>query len=56
MYFDINKYDINVVFKINLDKLVFILVEYLDINVLVVGYIDSVGVEEYNMIFLKNRV
>ena len=55
VFFDTNKYNINIKSKETLNKLSGILIEYSDTNVIVVGHTDSVGDEEYNMTLSKNR-
>ena len=55
VYFATAKHDINQKSKETLDKLVSILNEYPETNVLVAGYTDSVGKAEYNMGLSKRR-
>ena len=55
VYFDTNKYNINVASQESLNKLIGVFKEYTDTNILVVGHTDSVGTEEYNMTLSKNR-
>ncbi len=55
VYFDTNKHHINAASSANLDKLVGVLAEFGDTNVLVVGHTDSVGADEYNMTLSKKR-
>lgn len=55
VFFETNKYNINVASKVTLDKLVGVFQEYSDTNILVVGHTDSVGTDEYNMTLSKNR-
>lgn len=49
VYFDTNKYNINSASQATLDKLISVLKEYPDTNILVVGHTDSTGSAEYNM-------
>ena len=55
VYFDTNKYNINVASQTTLNKLIGVFKEYPDTNILVVGHTDSQGSEEYNMTLSKNR-
>ncbi|EID75688.1 OmpA family protein [Imtechella halotolerans] len=55
VYFDTNKYNINSASQATLDKLISVLKEYPDTNILVVGHTDSTGSAEYNMTLSKNR-
>ncbi|RLJ65439.1 outer membrane protein OmpA-like peptidoglycan-associated protein [Lacinutrix venerupis] len=55
VYFDTAKYNVNAASQATLDKLVNVLREYQDTNILVVGHTDSVGSEENNMTLSKNR-
>ena len=55
VYFATAKHDINQKSKETLDKLVSILNEYPETNVLVAGYTDNVGKAEYNMGLSKRR-
>lgn len=55
VYFDTNKYNINVASQETLNKLIAVFKEYTDTNILVVGHTDSVGAEDYNMTLSKNR-
>ena len=55
VYFATAKHDINQKSKETLDKLVSILNEYPETNVLVAGYTDNVGKAEYNMGLSKHR-
>ena len=55
VYFATAKHDINQKSKETLDKLVSILNEYPETNVLVAGYTDNVGKTEYNMGLSKRR-
>lgn len=55
VYFDTNKFNINADSQITLDKLIGILKENPDTNVLVVGHTDSVGAAAYNMELSRKR-
>ena len=55
VYFDTNKYNINEKSKETLNKLIAVLKEYPETNVVVAGYTDSVGKDEYNMGLSKRR-
>lgn len=55
VYFDTNKFNINVDSQVTLDKLTGILKENPDTNVLVVGHTDSVGAAAYNMELSRKR-
>ena len=55
VYFATAKHDINAKSKETLDKLVAILKEYPETNVLVAGYTDSVGKDEYNLGLSQRR-
>lgn len=55
VYFDTIKYNINSASQATLDKLISVLKEYPDTNILVVGHTDSTGSAEYNMTLSKNR-
>ena len=55
VYFDTNKYNINVASQTTLNKLIGVFKEYPDTNLLVVGHTDSVGADDYNMTLSKNR-
>ena len=55
VYFDTNKYNINSASQATLDKLISVLKEYPDTNILVVGHTASTGSAEYNMTLSKNR-
>tara|TARA_R110000868_G_scaffold97875_2_gene269228 strand:- start:4099 stop:4803 length:705 start_codon:yes stop_codon:yes gene_type:complete len=55
VYFDTNKYTINVASQTTLNKLIGVFKEYPDTNLLVVGHTDSVGADDYNMTLSKNR-
>jgi outer membrane protein OmpA-like peptidoglycan-associated protein len=55
VYFDTNKYNINMASQETLNKLIGVFKEYPDTNILVVGHTDSAGSEEYNMTLSKNR-
>ena len=55
VFFETNKYDINVQSQETLDKLAAILIEYPDTNLLIVGHTDSTGADDYNMTLSKNR-
>lgn len=55
VYFDTNKYNINSASQATLDKLISVLKEYPDTNILVVGHTDSTDSAEYNMTLSKNR-
>ncbi|MFI1744862.1 OmpA family protein [Thalassobellus sediminis] len=55
VYFDTNKFNINIASQTTLNKLVAVFKEYPDTNILVVGHTDSQGSEEYNMTLSKNR-
>jgi outer membrane protein OmpA-like peptidoglycan-associated protein len=53
--FETNKYNINATSQQNLDKLIGVLKEYQDTNILVVGHTDSAGSDDYNLTLSKNR-
>ena len=55
VYFETAKYNINAKSQETLNKLIRILKEYPDTNVLVAGHTDSVGQDAYNMTLSKNR-
>ena len=55
VYFDTNKFNINEKSKETLNKLIAVLKEYPETNVVVAGYTDSVGKDEYNMGLSKRR-
>tara|TARA_R110002049_G_scaffold285400_1_gene466280 strand:+ start:25223 stop:25927 length:705 start_codon:yes stop_codon:yes gene_type:complete len=55
VYFDTEKYNINMASQTALNKLVNVFKEYPDTNILVVGHTDSAGAESYNMTLSKNR-
>ncbi len=55
VYFDTNKYDINLKSQVTLDKLSNVLNEYSDTNVSVVGHTDSSGSDALNMKLSENR-
>lgn len=55
VYFDTNKYNINLESEGTLNQLSGILIEYLDTNVLVVGHTDSSGSDAYNLTLSKHR-
>ena len=55
VYFATAKHDINAKSKETLDKLVAILKEYPETNVLVAGYTDSVGKDQYNLGLSQRR-
>lgn len=55
VYFDTNKFNINADSQVTLDKLIGILKENPDTNVLVVGHTDSVGAAAYNMELSRKR-
>ncbi len=55
VYFDTNKFNINIASQETLDKLAAILQENMDTNVIVVGHTDSSGAAEYNMTLSKKR-
>ena len=55
VYFDTNKHDINAKSKENLHKLVGILKEYADTNIIVEGHTDSSGNDAYNLELSKKR-
>ncbi len=55
VYFDTNKYNINVASQETLNKISGIFQEYGDTNILVIGHTDSTGNDAYNMTLSKNR-
>ena len=55
VYFDTAKHNINEKSRQTLDKLVSVLKEYPDTNVLVAGYTDSVGKDAYNLGLSQRR-
>ncbi|OBQ55043.1 OmpA family protein [Tamlana sp. s12] len=55
VYFATNKYNINGESETTLNKLVGIIQDYPDTNLLVVGHTDSQGDANYNMTLSKNR-
>jgi outer membrane protein OmpA-like peptidoglycan-associated protein len=55
VYFDTNKSNVQGTSATTLDRLVGILKEYPDSNILVEGHTDSAGAEEYNMALSKQR-
>lgn len=55
VYFDTNKYNVNVASQATLNKLIGVFKEFPDTNILVVGHTDSVGADDYNMTLSKNR-
>ena len=55
VYFATGKHNINSASQTTLNKLIAVFKEFPDTNILVVGPIDSVGAEEYNMTLSKNR-
>ena len=55
VYFDTNKSDVKGTSAVTLDRLVGILKEYPDTNILVEGHTDSAGAEDYNMNLSKQR-
>ncbi len=55
VYFATNKYDINSASQQTLDKLIGVMREYPETNIVVVGHTDSASAEEYNMTLSKNR-
>ena len=55
VYFDTNKSDVKGTSANTLDRLVGILKEYPDSNILVEGHTDSAGADEYNMTLSKQR-
>lgn len=55
IYFDSEKYSVNAKSEESLNKLIAILKEYPDTNVLVEGHTDDTGSESYNLTLSKNR-
>ena len=55
VYFETAKHNINEKSKETLNKLIAVLKEYPETNVVVAGYTDSVGKDEYNMGLSKRR-
>jgi len=55
VYFDTNKYNINAASETLLNKMVAILNEYPDTNLIIVGHTDSTGADAYNMTLSQNR-
>lgn len=55
VFFDTNKYNINIKSQGSLDKLAGIFKEYPDTNISVVGHTDNAGADDYNMTLSKNR-
>lgn len=55
VYFDTNKSDVNVASQETLNKLVKILGEYPETNVVIVGHTDSSGSNSYNMTLSEKR-
>ena len=55
VYFDTEKYNINVKSQETLNKLASVFSEYPETNILVVGHTDSAGNDAYNMTLSKNR-
>ncbi|MDO5608423.1 MAG: OmpA family protein [Capnocytophaga sp.] len=55
VYFDTNKSDVNAASQATLNKLVSVLQEYPETNVVVVGHTDSTGSDTYNMTLSEKR-
>ena len=55
VYFDTEKYNINVASQESLNKLANILEEYPKTNILIEGHTDSAGADAYNLTLSKNR-
>lgn len=55
VYFDTNKSDVKGTSANTLDRLVGVLKEYPDTNILVEGHTDSAGADDYNMTLSKQR-
>ncbi|OEY71382.1 OmpA family protein [Salegentibacter salarius] len=55
VYFDTEKYNINLKSQATLNKLADIFKEYPDSNILVEGHTDNTGSETYNLTLSKNR-
>lgn len=55
VYFQTNKYDVNTDSQIILNKLVAVLNEYPETNVIVIGHTDSTGSDSYNMTLSEKR-
>lgn len=53
--FEYNKSDLTAQAKVNLDKLVPIFNEYKDTDILIVGYTDGVGSQDYNLPLSEKR-
>lgn len=53
--FDLNKSTLTATAKANLDKLVSVFNEYPDTNILIFGYTDSSGSDEYNLTLSEQR-
>lgn len=55
VYFDTNKSNVNAASQTTLDKLVGVLKEYPETNVIVIGHTDSTGRDSYNMTLSEKR-
>ncbi|MFJ1490190.1 OmpA family protein [Capnocytophaga canis] len=55
VYFDTNKSDVNVASQETLNKLVDVLKEYVETNVIIIGHTDSSGSDTYNMKLSEKR-
>lgn len=55
VYFDTNKYDLNISSKEALQKFANILIEYPETTILIAGHTDNIGSEDMNLTLSKNR-